>query len=98
MFVCITHSPESFILLFWPKKLARLFILNEVNRSPDGKMMKLHTFDNLFPQPTNDIRAKTRSRMTAAITFSRQNDVGSRVSNTQYWENFVLVVVLVSVF
>ena len=31
-----------------------------------------------------------------AITFSRQNDSGSRVSNTQYWENLVLVVVLVS--
>ena len=31
-----------------------------------------------------------------AITFSRQNDSGSRVSNTQYWENLVLVVVLFS--
>ena len=39
---------------------------------------------------------KTRSRMTTAITFSRQNDAGSRVTNTQYWENLVLVVVLVS--
>ena len=34
--------------------------------------------------------------MTTAITFSRQNEAGSRVSNTQYWENLVLVVVLVS--
>ena len=59
-------------------------------------MMKLHTFDNLFPQPTNDIRAKTRRRMMTAITFSRQNDAGSRVSNTQYWGNLVLVFVLVS--
>ena len=40
-----------------------------------------------------DILAKTRSRMTTATTFSRQNDVGSRVSNTQYWENLVLLVV-----
>ena len=31
--------------------------------------------------------------MTTAITFSRQNDVGSRVSTTQYWENLVLLVV-----
>ena len=31
-----------------------------------------------------------------AITFPRQNDAGSRVSNTQYWENLVLVVGLVS--
>ena len=30
--------------------------------------------------------------MTSAISFSRQNDAGSRVSNTQYWE-FVLVLV-----
>ena len=43
-----------------------------------------------------DIFAKTRSRMTTVITFSRQNDVGSRVSNTQCWENLVLLVVLVS--
>ena len=89
--------PKGFILLFFSqKKLARLFILKEVKLSPNGKMMKLHAFDNLFPPPTNDIRAKTRSRMTAAITFFRQNDAGLRVSNTQYWENFLLVVVLVS--
>ena len=42
-----------------------------------------------------DILAKTGSRMTTAITFSRQNDAGSRKSNTQYWKNLVLVVVLV---
>ena len=34
--------------------------------------------------------------MTTATTFSRQNAAGSRVSNTQYWENLVLLVVLVS--
>ena len=39
--------------------------------------------------------AETRSRMMMAITFSRQNDAGSHVSNTQYWENLALVVVLV---
>jgi len=43
-----------------------------------------------------DILTKTRSRMTTAVTFSRQNDVGSLKSTTQYWENLVLVVVLVS--
>ena len=43
-----------------------------------------------------DILAETSSRMTTAITFSCQNDADSRVSNTQYWENLVLVVVLVS--
>ena len=30
-----------------------------------------------------------------AITVSRQIDVGSRVRYTYYWENFVLVVVLI---
>ena len=35
--------------------------------------------------------------MTMAITFtfSRENDVGSHARATQYWENNVLVVVLV---
>ena len=42
-----------------------------------------------------DTRAKTRSRMTTATTFSRQNDAGSRASTTYYCENLVLFVVLV---
>ena len=33
--------------------------------------------------------------MTAATTFSRQNDAASGASTTYYWENLVLVVVLV---
>ena len=33
--------------------------------------------------------------MTMAITVSRQIDVGSRVRYTCYWENLVLVVVLI---
>ena len=33
--------------------------------------------------------------MRTAITFSRRNDAGSRKSNTSYWENLVLIVVLV---
>ena len=52
-------------------------------------MIKLLTFDNLFP-PLNS------RRMTMAIMFSCQNDTGSPVSNTWYWENLVLIVVLVS--
>ena len=42
-----------------------------------------------------DILAKTRSRMTTAITSSRQNDAATRASTTYYWENLVLIVVLV---
>ena len=43
----------------------------------------------------HDIRAKTRSTMTTATTFFRQNDAGSHAYTTLYWENVVLVVVLV---
>ena len=32
------------------------------------------------------------------LLFPTPNDAGSRVSNTQYWENLVLVVVLISEF
>ena len=44
----IKDTQESFIMLFSPKKLVRLFILKEVKPSPDSKMIKLLTFDNLF--------------------------------------------------
>ena len=67
--------------------------MKEVTPSPGRKMIKRLTFDNLFPH--YNILAKTRSRVKTATTFSRQNDAGSRVNNTQYWENLVLVVVLV---
>ena len=49
-----------------------------------------------------DILAKTLRRMTTAITSppapppQKKNDASARVSNTQYWEDRVLVVVLVS--
>ena len=42
-----------------------------------------------------DILPKTRSRVTTATTFSRQNDAASSASTTWYWENLVLVVELV---
>ena len=42
-------TPESFILLFSPKKLVWLFIMKEVKPSPDSKMIKLLTLDLLFP-------------------------------------------------
>lgn len=52
------------------------------------------TFDTFFGH--YDILSKTRSRMTRAITFSRQNDVGSHARTTQYWENLVVVLILES--
>ena len=44
-----------------------------------------------------DIRAKTRSRMTTAIGFSRQNDASWPARTTLVLKNLVLVVVLVVV-
>ena len=43
-----------------------------------------------------DILGQTRSRMTTAITFSRQNDAGSRGRTISYWKNLVIVVILVT--
>ena len=73
---------EFFIVLFSPEKLAMLSFLKEVKTSLDCKMRKHLTLDKLYPH--YDILAKTRSRMTTATTFSRQNDAGSRVRTTQY--------------
>ena len=67
--------------------------MKEVTRFPDRKMVK--QLLSWFRQHV--IRAKTRSRMTTATTFSRQNDAASRASTTWYWENLVVVLVLVLV-
>ena len=42
---------ESFIVLFFfsPEKLARLFLMKKVKRSPDRMMIKLLAVDNLLP-------------------------------------------------
>ena len=88
------HPGKLHFTFFSPKKLARLFMLKEVKPSPDSKIenfLHLITCCRYY-----DILAKTRSRTTTAITFSRQNDAGSRMSNTQYWENLLFVVVIVS--
>ena len=76
-------TPESVTLPFSTKKLVRLFILKKVKPSPNSKMIKRHTSDNLFP-PLRHSCAKTLSRMTTAIPFLRQKHADSRVSNTQY--------------
>ena len=44
-----------------------------------------------------NIPVKTQSQMImTAVTFSCQNDADSHMSYTQYWENLVLIVVLIS--
>ena len=45
-------------------------------------MIKIPLFDILFPH--YGILAKTRRRMTMAITFSRQNEADSRLSIINY--------------
>ena len=72
------YIKESFIVLFSPEKLARLFLLKEFKPSPDRKTRKLPTVHNLLPA----ILTKTRSRKMTATTFSRQNYAGSRASTT----------------
>ena len=41
-------TPEIFIVLFSPEKLALLSLLKEVEPSPDCKMLKLLKFDTLI--------------------------------------------------
>ena len=42
-----------FPFFFSPKKFVRLFILKQVQPFPDRKIIKLLTFDNLFPPLRN---------------------------------------------
>ena len=78
------HQKSSYGYLYW-RRLSTLPIAKWWN------FLDLITCSRHF-----NILAKTRSRITTVITFSRQKDAGSRVSNTQYWENLVPVVVLAS--
>ena len=63
---------------FEPEKLALLPLVEQATTPPDRKMIKLSRFYNLFPS----LLHKTRSRVTTATSFSRQNDAGSRASTT----------------
>ena len=78
------HPEKLHFTVFSPKRLVQLFILMEVEPSSDSKRIELPHL--ITCSRHYDILAKTRSRMTSAITFSRKNDAGSRVSNTRYWE------------
>ena len=80
------HLGKLHFTFFRPKRLVRLYMVirvKPVKSSPDRKMIK--SFLHLITCSRHyDILAKILSRLTMAITFSRQNDAGSRVSNTQY--------------
>ena len=71
-----THRKSSFYFFFFTKKVRAVIYAEEIQSSADSKMtkmIKLLTFDILFP-PLRDILAKTCCRMMTATTFSRQND------------------------
>ena len=61
------HTPESFIVLFHQKSQHGFFLLKEVKPSPDRKMVKLPTFENLFLPLRHS--SETRRKMTTASTF-----------------------------
>ena len=83
--------PENFILPFLTRKFSTV-IFSEGGYAP-SRSQNDKTLISRFRH--HDIVAKTRSRMTRTITFSRQNDAASSARTTYYLENPVLVVVLV---
>ena len=62
-----------------PRKLHCTLDSQALSGSQTDKL-NLLTFDNSFPPLDYDIFAKTRSKMTTASIFSRQNDAGSQAS------------------
>ena len=53
-----------------------LLLLKEIKRPFERKMIKSLAFDNFYCHYDN-LAIKTRTKMTTAITFSRQNDAFS---------------------
>ena len=83
--------PICSLYFFSPRKSALLSLSMEVKPSANHKMIKLLTFDHLFPPLQHSVLSQTHSGVKTAITFSQQNDAGSCVSNTSYRENLLLV-------
>ena len=76
-FRIFSKNVQSFTVLFFTWKVSAIIFIGDslaLSRSQNDWTCSCHY----------DILAKTRSRMTTATTFSRQNDVGSRASTTQY--------------
>ena len=72
-------TPENFIVFFSPEKLARFS--KPLSWAQNDKISSHLIVDITFFRHI-DILAKTRSRMTKATAFSRQNDAGSRARTT----------------
>ena len=87
-------SQESFILPFFTGKVSTVtFSEGGYTLSPLQNDKTTNILVTCFCH--FDILAKTRSRVTTATTFSRQNDARSRACTSWYWENLEVVVVLV---
>ena len=89
-----------FIYLFFSlEKFTRLFFIEGGWPSPNCKMIKLTTFDSPVTCFRHyDIFAKTgRSRMTSLSLFPTKMTLvhGCALLSQRYWENLLLVVVLV---
>ena len=70
IFSCILkkHTPRKALLYFFHQKSQHgFFLLKEVKPSPDRKMVKLPTFENLFLPLRHS--SETRRKMTTASTF-----------------------------
>ena len=81
-------NPEIFILLFFTKKLVRLFIMKEVEQN-DKTVLHLITCSRQqlrhFSALKLGVEWRRLSRFPANLTL------GHGVSNTRYWENVVFV-------
>ena len=71
MFHCI------YIFFFSPEKLALLSLLKEVKPSPDRNMIKLETFDNLFPRVRHYDILSIKARELKAESIRSQQTVRS---------------------
>ena len=81
--VLFLHQAGELCYFHW-RRLKALF------QSQNDKNLNCHL---ITCSRQKDIFAKTRSRMTTVITFSRQNDAGSPACTTLYWKSLIIVVV-----
>ena len=83
-FILKKKTPRKALLSFFIRKVSTVFFsLKEVKPSPDRKMAKLLTFENLFLPLRHS--SETRRKMTTASTFLIHTPTTDR-------ENLILVV------
>ena len=83
-FILKKQTPRKALLSFFIRKVSTVFfLLKEVKPSPDRKMAKLLTFENLFLPLRHS--SETRRKMTTASTFLIHTRTTDR-------ENLILIV------